>query len=333
MVKRLLVVVSFFLVSAYLFGQDNMKKIEDIRIRDPFVLADKVASTYYLYSSMSGSTANGRKGVQAYKSKDLENWEGPFPVCILPDDFWARGSVWAPEVHMYKNKYYLFVTFTSDKKLTQIEGRPEIVNRASQILVSDSPEGPFKPFKNQPHTPLEWMSLDATLWVEDGKPYMIFCHEWIQVTDGTVELVSLKDDLSETVGKPFTLFKATDAKWVKSLGAVGEQYQNKAHEGYVTDGPFLYRTKAGKLLMIWSSFGEQKYTVGLVESLSGKIQGPWKMVPEPLFKANGGHGMIFNTFSGKVMLVLHQPNQSPLERAKLFELEDTGVSLIMRIKS
>jgi hypothetical protein len=32
------------------------------------------------------------------------------------------------------------------------------------------------------------MALDGTLWVEDGVPYMIFCHEWIQITDGRAGL-------------------------------------------------------------------------------------------------------------------------------------------------
>lgn len=33
-------------------------------------------------------------------------------------------------------------------------------------------------------------------------------------------------------------------------------------------------TKAGKLLTIWSSFGEHRYAVGLAESTSGKAAGP-----------------------------------------------------------
>jgi hypothetical protein len=37
--------------------------------------------------------------------------------------------------------------------------------------------------------------------------------------------------------------------------------------------------------------------------------------------------MIFQSFDGKLMLVLHQPNRSPDERAKFFELRDTGESL------
>jgi GH43 family beta-xylosidase len=305
------------------------KKREEIRIRDPFVLADQGTGSYYLYASIS-NRADKDLGVEVYKSRDLEKWEGPFPVFRVAGDFWGNRMVWAPEVHQYNGKYYLFVTFTSEKKLTQVEGRPEILNRASQVLVSDTPEGPFTPFANKPHTPEKWMSLDATLWVENGKPWMIFCHEWVQITDGTIELVRLKKDLSAAIGNPVTLFRATDAVWVKSLGETGTSYQNKLRHGYVTDGPFLYRTKSGKLLMIWSSFGEKKYAVGLAESMSGKVKGPWKVIQKPLYRANGGHGMIFRTFDGRLLLALHQPNNSPNERAHFFELEDTGDTIRLK---
>ena len=310
-------------------GQSKIQDLNDIHIRDPYILADAGSQTYYMYASKSNRT-DSKLGVEVYKSKDLKSWEGPIPVFNVTPEFWGNQKVWAPEIHAYKGKYYLFVTFTSNKKLKQIEGRPEIVNRASQILVSDSPEGPFKPFANKPHTPEEWMSLDGTLWVEKETPYLIFCREWIQVTDGTIELLKLKKDLSAPVGKPKTLFAATQAKWVKSLGDVGVTYENKLRHGYITDGPFIYRTKTGKLLMIWSSFGEEKYAVGLAKSESGSIKGPWKVIQEPLFKANGGHGMIFKTFEGQLKLVLHQPNTNPLERARFFDLEDTGE--LLRLK-
>jgi hypothetical protein len=145
------------------------------------------------------------------------------------------------------------------------------------------------------------MSLDGTLWVEDGMPYMVFCHEWVQIGDGTMELVRLKDDLSDVAGKPQTLFKASDAKWVRGLDSTG---------GYVTDGPFLYQTKSGRLLMIWSSFGEERrYMVGIARSTSGKIAGPWKQMDAPLLANDGGHGMIFKAFDGRSVMSVHQPNQ------------------------
>ena len=228
---------------------------------------------------------------------------------MIPEGFWADWMVWAPEVHRYRDKYYLLVTLTSRDTLPPIAGRPTLNQRGTQVLVADSPTGPFRPFQNRAHTPAEWMALDGTLWVEDGVPWMVFCHEWVQVTDGTMELVRLKDDLSDTVGVCQTLFRADDAPWVRSIGQKGSpQY------GFVTDGPFLYRTNSGTLIMIWSSFGARQYAVGMAISSSGKIAGPWQQVAQPLFAADGGHGMIFRTFDGQLMLALHQPNSGGKER-------------------
>ena len=39
---------------------------------------------------------------------------------------------------------------------------------------------------------------------------------------------------------------------------------------YFTDGPAVYRQQNGKLLILWSSWGEKGYTVGQAVSDSGK---------------------------------------------------------------
>ena len=314
--------LGFLIIQSYcLFGNAQIKTLEDIRVRDPFIIAHKVSKQYYLYAQ-TGNRLNEKdsiNGVEVYISKDLKIWEGPKTVFSAPKDHWGNRMVWAPEVHEYKGKYYLFVTFTGNAMVAKPNNKPEQYQRGTQILVSSSPEGPFEPYYNQATTPLEWMSLDGTLWVENGTPYMIFCHEWAQIYDGTVELIQLMDDLSKTVGKPKTLFKATDSSWVKSLASTGYQY-----EGYVTDGCFLYKTKQGKLIMIWSSFGDKGYALGQLISQSNSIHGPWKQIDQLLFEENGGHGMIFKTFDNILMITLHQPNSGKNERAKIYELEDMG---------
>jgi beta-xylosidase len=307
------------LAAAFAHAQPKLK-LADIRVRDPFILADR--KTYYLYAQMGNRLPNEdpRRGVEVYRSQDLENWEAPTPVLELPADFWARHAVWAPEVHRYRGRYYLFVTFTGDPLGGDSpKGLPPMLQRGTQILHADSPTGPFKPFANRAHTPAKWMALDGTLFVERGRPYMVFCHEWLQIDDGTVELMPLKKDLSAPDGDPVTLFKATDATWGRGLRTT----EGRRH-GWVTDGPFLHRTKSGKLLMIWSSFGDEAYTLAVAESAGGKIAGPWRLQPEPIFRKDGGHGMIFRTFGGELMLTLHQPNKGQLERAKLFRLSDEG---------
>jgi beta-xylosidase len=322
---RNLILVLLSIVGIACPQPETLQSRADFRIRDPYILVDRENGWYYLYSTMTTTDDNSKKhpGVGVRTSRDLQLWNEQKQVLQIPDGYWGEQMLWAPEVHKYRDKYYIFTTLTGGDSLKQIEGRPPIVRRASFVFWSDKPTGPFLPFTDKPHTPENWMALDATLWVEDDVPWMIFCHEWIQVTDGTMELVQMTSDLSSVVGTPTTLFTATEGNWVRSLGKVGSQNR----EGYVTDGPFLYRTKTGRLLMIWSSFGEQKYAVAVAYSETGKITGPWTQVQEPLFKANGGHGMLFTSLDDKLMLSLHQPNSNSKERLRLFELDDLGERL------
>lgn len=298
-------------------------RLADFRMRDACILVDEKNKTYYAISSGFAPTKEGfrNSAVRAFTSKDLINWEGPHIIFQTPTNLWGdiniRG-IWAPEMHFYKGKYYLFLTFDTDSKFAE-QWRDWLprVKRGSQILVGDSPLGQFKPFQNRSTLPVDMMTLDATLWEEDGVPYIVFAHEWVQITDGTIEFARLKDDLSEMVGEPKRLFQGSDAPWARKSPEWG---------CWVTDAPFLYKSKSGKLFMIWSSFSNTGYTVGVAVSDSGKLAGPWKQKAEPLYSADGGHGMLFKRFDGQLMMILHSPNKTT-ERAKLFEIEDTGETL------
>lgn len=295
--------------------------LSQTRLRDPFILPDEATGTYYLITSLMRAPGATGHGVCALTSQDLETWKGPYPIFEIGPDFWAQGSIWAPEMHRYRGRYYLFATMNSPERLTDEPWPdwPAKTKRGTQVLVADSPLGPFEPFQNRAHVDPNLMTLDGTLWVEDSVPYMVYCHEWVQTKDGTIDLIRLTDDLARVVGNPTTLFKASEAPWTPPK-----------KDRYVTDGPCLYRTRTGRLLMIWSSFTTTGYTTGIAFSQSGTIHGPWSHQDEPLFKKNGGHGCLFRAFNGTLMLTLHSPNRGPDERARLFELEDTGATI--RIK-
>ncbi|MBP6386948.1 MAG: family 43 glycosylhydrolase [Pseudarcicella sp.] len=322
--------ICLFLVLT-LFSLENIAqksyKLSEIRVRDPFIYADKKTKKYHLYVQIANRIDGPQKGVEMYESKDLKNWKGPKTVLELPQDFWAQKSVWAPEVHYHNQKYYMFVTLTSEDKIKpendSITNQPQW-KRGTQIFYADSPTGPFKAFENKSHTPQDWMSLDGTLFIEKGKPYLVFCHEWAQISDGTIDLVALKNDLSATIGKPKKLFSASEASWVRNMEALGM----KSYKGLVTDGPFFYKNKKKELVMIWSSFGVDKYAIGMALSKNGSLFGPWKQIKEPLVKANGGHGMFFKTFDGKQKLVFHQPNSGTLERAVLVDIFENQKGLL-----
>ena len=139
--------------------------------------------------------------------------------------------------------------------------------------------------------------------MEDGRPYIVFCHEWTQVQIGEICALQLSEDLKSAVGEPIVLLRATDSPTVSEFG--------RGTGNYVTDGPFLYREK-GKLNMIWSSFYEGKYRVLLAQSDS--IKGVWEH-KECRFDFDGGHAMLFNRLDGVRMISLHRPNKINQERA------------------
>lgn len=190
---------------------------------------------------------------------------------------------------------------------------------------ADKPDGKFEVW-SEVITPHDWECLDGTLYVEDGIPYMVFCHEWLQVGDGEICAVKMTPDLKRADGEPMLLFRASEASWVKKIK------DSNNNEGKITDGPFLIKTNDGGLVMIWSSFGEYGYVQALARSESGKIAGKWlNNTDERLFVRDGGHGMVFETKTGKKMLVIHSPNEpGGEERARFIELEEIDGKLCVK---
>ena len=300
---------------------------DSIYCRDPFIVADRATKTYYLYRS--SSTAEGLGGVEAFTSKDLRTWHGPERVFTVPEDNFITGRVWAPEVHRYKDAWYLFATLNTNRKWKEsVEGWPDFTYRGTQIFKAGSPAGPFLPMGRKLTTPEELMALDGTLWVEDGVPYMVFCHEWVQVVDGTFEVMPLKDDLSAAAGDPVKLFSASQASWTTG-GSYWTEKDGSKTKSYVSDGNFVFRTGDGELLILWSSFKDGKYCVAISRSASGKLSGPWTCDDAPIFSDDGGHPMVFRDFDGNLKIVFHQPN-SGFSHPVILDVTDTGKTLIIK---
>lgn len=301
-------------------------RLWEFHVHDPWILPHEETRTYYLYTAGRPELlSTNRAGVVTYKSKDMKDWAGPYVVFMVPDGIWANPTegAWAPEVHRYNGRFYLFVTLHNSERI--IDRPPDAWRithwRGTTIAVADSPEGPFVVLKtNAPVPPAEFMSLDGTLYIEDGVPWMVYAHEWVQIIDGTMEAIPLKPDLSDAAGAPIHLFKASDAPWINA-----QRKPSKRENRYVTDGPELFRTKTGQLLMLWSSYDKDGYVQTVARSKSGKLAGPWEQL-EPLVRGDSGHGMLFRTFEGQLMLVLHHPFGRNA-RAKLYDIEDMGDNL------
>ena len=267
--------------------------VDSIVLSDPFILADKKTKLYY----MTGT------GGMLWKSNNLKLWNGPYKVAKTDPNSWMGPSpmIWAAEIHQYNGRYYYFATFTNrSAKIDTVKGNA-IERRACHILVSDNPDGPYMPMKDSIYLPANKPTLDGTFWIDkDGKPYMVYCYEWLQNLNGTIEKIQLKTDLSGSVGEGKLLFHASDSPWSREKDENGNDKPNK-----VTDGPYLFQTATKRLGMLWTSWVYDVYVQGVAYSESGTLDGPWIQEKEPITPPNFGHGMLFRTFNGKWLMSIH----------------------------
>ncbi|MBQ4604044.1 MAG: family 43 glycosylhydrolase [Clostridia bacterium] len=283
-------------------------KNNEINIRDPFVLYEN--GKYYMYGTRANNFGRNTKGFDVYVSEDLENWSNPIE-CFNSEEYSLNLEVnWAPEVHKYKGSYYMFATFT--KQSNNLRG--------TFILKSKNPLGPFVPHSNGAVTPEDWECLDGTLYINrEGKPYIVFCHEHTQIIDGTICFAQLNDELTKRITEPVTLFAASECPWIDKSDGNGH---------FITDGPFMYRTKTDELLMLWSSFIKGQYAELLVKFDGGEIGTDFTHL-EPLIDDDGGHGMIFSG-KDKLFLTYHSPNKSGFEKPRFVEIEDNGYTVSVK---
>jgi hypothetical protein len=310
-------------VAAQKAGPPPIRKnvpLDSIGLSDPFILADAKTHKYY----MTGT------GGLLWKSDNLKAWEGPYPVAKPDPTSWMgpKPMIWAAEIHSYKGKYYYFATFTNSALKVDTVAGTLLERRASHVLVSSQPDGPYVPMQDATYLPANKLTLDGTFWVDkDGKPYLVYCHEWLQNMDGTIEKIELKLDLTGTIGAGKILFRASAAPWSRENPRNSPPRPNK-----VTDGPWLFRTSTGRLGMLWTSWVYDAYTQGVAYSTSGTLDGPWVQEKEPITPPNYGHGMLFRTFEGKLLMSVHSHkdiNGKYRRIPHLFEVDTKGNKLVL----
>ena len=283
---------------------------EDISLSDPFIMTDTQTGYYYMTGTGGG----------LWKSKDMQTWTGPTYNVSTSETTWMGSSpqIWASEIYRYNDRYYNISTFTNRNITIDSSGHPR---RAVHITSSTIPDGTYTIIQGGDDTylPAEKTTLDGTLFIDnDNKPYLLYCHEWIQNGNGTIEFIPLKDDLTGTIGSGTIIMRAKDASW---------------NTGAVTDGPFVFRTQTGRLGIIWTSWHNDRYVQGVAYSTSGKLSGPWQQQALPITPDNYGHGMLFRDFNGKLLMCIHSHRTIDASIQKwerhpaLFIMDDTGNEL------
>jgi arabinan endo-1,5-alpha-L-arabinosidase len=104
-------------------------KTREIQIRDPYIYPDQESRTYYMFGTTDEDCWHGPgQGFDCYSSKDLLEWEGPIPAFRPAHDFWGKENFWAPEVHKFNGRFYMFASFIAPNRY-----------RGTQILAAELP--------------------------------------------------------------------------------------------------------------------------------------------------------------------------------------------------
>ena len=308
------VILSLVFFNSYSYDGEYPFKTDDGLVRDPYVLVYE--NKYYLY----GTCLSNGKGYGCVVSENLEDWSYPVQVYTPAEDSDEIADFWAPECHYYNGSFYLFATYRSK----------ETDKRGTAIFKASSPLGPFEMITDGHATPKGRDCIDGTLYIDgEGQPWMVYVNEWTSSPDevGEMAAAKLSDDLSCFISEPIVLFRAKEHLWTT---------------GNITDGPCLYRTENGRLIMLWSNISKSGgYAVGMAVSDNGEIDGNWIHYPEAFyekgssFEYDGGHPMIFRTLDGELMMSIHSPNgetNGVHETVRFLPLEDTGDMLVIKDK-
>ncbi len=257
---------------------------KDRRVRggDPFVHLEN--GTYYLYFS-----SGDKVGLTVYTSTDLKEWlpdqgRDKFGRAYVNGNGFGTNRFWAPEMHKYNGKYYLF--HSAEEKVT--------------VAVSDSPLGPFKNPEKKPF--FKEGNIDNSFFLDDdGTPYMLYAHFY---AGNEVWICELEKDLMHA--KPETQRKLIRAQEEWEMNRANPRFAKWS----IAEGPCLVK-KDGLYWLTYSSHHviDPAYNVCLATATN--VKGPYvKQGKGPILAPRGklectGHHSLFKDKSGNWKIVFH----------------------------
>ena len=255
----------------------------EINIRDPFIITYE--GKYYMYGTEGENAFSGHQNrFLVYVGEDLQTWEGPYTIYENDGSFWADKQYWAPAMFVRDGVFYFYGAMGGSSRDT----------KGIFLFMAEDPLGPFAPVSDEPITQWEEDAIDAEIFEEDGKTYMVYTKGMEGFYCG-----ELNEGLDAFVGETWKLFDVNGCGWSQPM--FGNNILN--------DGAALLKTEDGRLLCFFSTTGPNGYNMGYAVSDNGKLSGNWECTANRmLVGASGGHNMFFTSLNGDVMTAYHCPN-------------------------
>jgi len=302
--KRIYLLILLLLPCITAFTQDNT-------FSNPLLPSGADPYSFYRKGHYYYTHTLGNK-IALWKTKNLTDLKTAKQTVVWtppPGQAYSK-SVWAPEFHFIKGKWYAYFAADNGKNETH-----------RMYVLENSSNDPFKGqwiFKGKVSAPSDKWAIDGNVFKHKGQLYMIWSG-WEGDTNSRQNIYIAKMKNPWTIESERVMISTPDYGWEKH-GDLNDP-NNPPHVD-VNEGPqFL---KNGKdLFIIYSASGcwTDFYALGLL-TFTGKDNlldaSSWKKKDKPVFEKspeNGiyapGHNSFFKSPDGKEDWILYHANSAP----------------------
>ncbi len=236
--------------------------LKSMALPDPDVI--EVGDTYYIYGT---TDRTGSKTFDCYETEDFNTFKIHMNIEETPSDYWGTKTMFAPEVYYYNNLYWLY--YSDNSKETGL--------RYINVMTSESPSGPFKPYKGKNahnedvdaskeplfrhNDSLALSALDQTLlFDDDGSIYMYY-----SIYDTGIMQYIIGVEMLDPVTADWDTYKILirpgelTPKTTNSNMLIWEAYSGFK----VAEGPYMLKSPNGLYYLTYSvnHYDDRYYTV------------------------------------------------------------------------
>ena len=267
---------------------------------DPWVITYK---GYYYYMNTTG------RNLTLWKTRDISDLRDAAKKVVWtpePDKPWSKG-VWAPELHRWGSKWYIYFAADAGK------------NDSHRIYVIENPaddpmEGQWT-LKGKVSDSTDRWAIDADVFEVHGKHYMVWSG-WQGDANGEQDIYIARMSNPWTIDSPRTMISSPIYAWEK----VGDRPH--APHINVNEGPEGL-VHGGHVFVVYSGSAcwTDNYELGVVEASANANllnRASWKKYDHPFFQQDPkagvygtGHNGFFRSLDGKQDWIIYHANSAP----------------------
>jgi GH43 family beta-xylosidase len=264
---------------------------------DPWIIQK---DTWYYYTHTLGNRIAIWKTSKVSELKSANQQT----VWTAPSSGGNSKNVWAPEMHLVDEKWYMYYTAGASADLST-QRLFVLENANADPLTSNWVE------KGQIGNAGEnFFAIDGTVFTHNGNDYLIWSGH-ASATDNTQRLYIAKMSNPWTLESARSLISSPEYPWEKS----GEPPA-------VNEAPEILRNSAGKIFLVYSASGcwTDDYALGMLTLKEGGdplVAADWTKSPTPVFSKNvsgsvygPGHNSFFKSRDGKEDWILYHANSA-----------------------